>query len=255
MPVIEPPLALVAAVNTRTGASCALQPSGTVLCWGNNQYGELGNGAEGAAWTPSPVLDLATAFDLAGTSIYHVKCAVRDDGTSRCWGDGASIPGSTEGPQRSVVAMDRWPPLNDLDMANVQGLAHFTLVDRQGQVWTDAEGVLAQIDGLPGPAISATAECALLASGQVACWSRGGGPACGNLGNGSSGHSATAQLVRDLTEVVELVGHNDHTTRAYCARRADGTVWCWGCNARGRLGDGTQTDRSLPVQVIGLPEP
>jgi len=36
------------------------------------------------------------------------------------------------------------------------------------------------------------------------------------------------------------------------AVREDGTVWAWGCNMNGRLGDGTETDRHLPVQVKGL---
>jgi prepilin-type N-terminal cleavage/methylation domain-containing protein len=37
-----------------------------------------------------------------------------------------------------------------------------------------------------------------------------------------------------------------------CAMKADNTVWCWGLNDGGQLGDGTTTDRSSPVQVSGL---
>ncbi len=37
-----------------------------------------------------------------------------------------------------------------------------------------------------------------------------------------------------------------------CARRTDGTAWCWGNNQYGRLGDGTTTNRSAPTQVAGL---
>ena len=38
------------------------------------------------------------------------------------------------------------------------------------------------------------------------------------------------------------------------AVREDGTVWAWGLNASGQLGDGTTTDRMIPVQVAGLTE-
>jgi alpha-tubulin suppressor-like RCC1 family protein len=40
-----------------------------------------------------------------------------------------------------------------------------------------------------------------------------------------------------------------------CAIRCDGSVWCWGNNADGQLGDGTQTSRAIPVQVQGLGGP
>ena len=41
--------------------------------------------------------------------------------------------------------------------------------------------------------------------------------------------------------------------RHICARKTDGTVWCWGKNDRGQLGDGTKVDRAFPVKVTGLP--
>ena len=37
-----------------------------------------------------------------------------------------------------------------------------------------------------------------------------------------------------------------------CALRGDGTIWCWGSNYGGALGDGTVTDRHTPAQVQGL---
>jgi len=49
----------------------------------------------------------------------------------------------------------------------------------------------------------------------------------------------------DVTTVTLGINHS-------CALRADGTVWCWGRNFFGQLGDGTTTDRVTPVQVSTL---
>ncbi|MBL8601664.1 MAG: hypothetical protein JNK72_07060 [Myxococcales bacterium] len=45
-----------------------------------------------------------------------------------------------------------------------------------------------------------------------------------------------------------LAGGNNHS----CALRSDGTVWCWGSNETGQIGDGTLETRRAPVQVMGL---
>jgi len=53
-----------------------------------------------------------------------------------------------------------------------------------------------------------------------------------------------------LSEVVQLSAGADH----YCALRTDGTVWCWGSNGRGELGNGTRAASATPTKV-DLPEP
>lgn len=47
---------------------------------------------------------------------------------------------------------------------------------------------------------------------------------------------------------VEIRAGGDHI----CARLSNGTVWCWGSNAKGQLGDGTVVERNAPVQVGGI---
>jgi alpha-tubulin suppressor-like RCC1 family protein len=90
--------------------------------------------------------------------------------------------------------------------------------------------------------------CVVHQGGTVSCW---GGNSFGQVGVGVA--PATAQLtvptaVRGLTDVIEVGAGERHT----CARRTDGTVWCWGDNSGRALGDGTTTSHSAPAPVIGL---
>lgn len=64
----------------------------------------------------------------------------------------------------------------------------------------------------------------------------------------ASGHAGQVTATASWARVVSLWGG----ARSSIALKADGTVWTWGWNGFGQLGDGTASDRSSPVQVIGL---
>jgi alpha-tubulin suppressor-like RCC1 family protein len=85
---------------------------------------------------------------------------------------------------------------------------------------------------------------ALKADGSVWSW---GSNNWGMLGDPSFAGSrrATPGQVPGLTDVVAISGGGQHSL----ALKRDGTIWSWGQNTWGQLGDGTSTDRTSPVQV------
>jgi alpha-tubulin suppressor-like RCC1 family protein len=198
------------------GHSCALRSSGAVVCWGGNAYGQLGDGTTMASSLPAPVFGLTDAVEVA-TGDYHT-CARRRDGTVVCWGANGSgqLGNNTTTPSVTPVA--------------VVGL-------------TDAVEVVA----------ADTFTCARRATGGVVCWGRND---VGQLGNGTTTGSRVPVAVTGLTDAVEVtVGGNGFTvdlTSHACARRASGSVVCWGANNYGQLGDGTRATRSIPAAVTGL---
>jgi alpha-tubulin suppressor-like RCC1 family protein len=92
--------------------------------------------------------------------------------------------------------------------------------------------------------------CALRTDGTVSCWGHDWKPyAFGTPGMGNAViASTTATTVPGLDTVDEIRAGEMHT----CARKADRTLWCWGHNERGQLGDGTTTSSAVAVQVMGL---
>jgi hypothetical protein len=79
------PLAAATAVATSGAHTCAVLADTTVACWGDNLFGELGNGTTEDSETPVPVSNLSGVTALA-TGWYHT-CAVLADGTGACWGN------------------------------------------------------------------------------------------------------------------------------------------------------------------------
>lgn len=88
--------------------------------------------------------------------------------------------------------------------------------------------------------------CALRADGQVLCWGYSDDGAVGVPALAGTMVSTPATVYPAGSEVVELAA----SYSAICARKRDGTVWCWGINAYGQLGDGSYVNRFAPMRVL-----
>jgi alpha-tubulin suppressor-like RCC1 family protein len=125
------------------------------------------------------------------------------------------------------------------------GLDEGTLVCRTDCSGFDASGCFA---GQPQSISAGGHTCTVQDNSTVWCWGRNDD---GQLGDGTNDESNTPVLVSGLTDVTKISAALSHT----CAVEnsvLDGTVWCWGYNENGRLGDGTWDSKNTPVQVSGL---
>ena len=250
--------------------TCAILDDGSVSCWGDNEYGQLGDGTTTDRNTSTQTSSLGTdRTAVAITAGAFHTCAILDDGYVSCWGgnsygglgDGTTTSGYTP-TQTSSLGTDRTA------VAITAGKFHTCAILDDGSVscwgWNDygqlGDGTTTNRNtptqtsslGTDRTAVAITAgdshTCAILDDGSVSCWGNNGQ---GQLGDGTNTQrttpTQTSSFGTDRTAVA-ITGGDYHT----CAILDDGSVSCWGYNWNGELGDGTTTDRNTPTQTSSL---
>ena len=118
--------------------------------------------------------------------------------------------------------------------------------DGSGVTQLTPANVTGMASGVTAIAAGDSHTCALTTGGSVKCWGSNG---FGQLGDSSTVNRSTPVNVNGLTSGVAAIAAGDGHT---CALMAAGDVKCWGHNNGGQLGDGSTTNRSIPVAVSGL---
>jgi alpha-tubulin suppressor-like RCC1 family protein len=276
------PTGIAVAVDAGDHHTVALKSDGTVRTWGDNAYGQLGDNTTTDRTTPVQVLGLGGSGYLTGVSSvasgwYHT-IALKGDGAVWTWGRGGS------GQLGDNAATDRTTPVQVLGpggsgfLTSVKAIAgggfHTIVLKNDSTVWAWGQNTFGRLgDGTStqrntpvqvvgpggtgfltdvkaiGGGLSHTV--ALKSDGTVWTW---GYNSDGQLGDNTVTARTTPVQVKGpggvgfLTDVKAIASGVNHTI----AVKTDGTVWAWGDNAYGQLGDNATTDRTTPVQVSGL---
>jgi alpha-tubulin suppressor-like RCC1 family protein len=261
---IQPPIALAAG-----GLSAfAIGSTGAVRAWGNNTGGILGDGTSTTRLAPvaasllGPPADFTAAIAVSSKSGASHACSLTTMGGLRCWGANGSgqLGNGTTTPASNPIA------LNNSDTLKVAlGDNHTCIIMSDttfrcaGSNTSGQLGVNSTVPSFLYFASSATTGYIDIAAGGdttcarrdglnsgVYCW---GSNAYGQCGTEPTG---TNQLSPVLVVGMGAAAEIDVGDQFACGRKSDGTVWCWGSNASGQLGDLTTVDRSSPVQVQGI---
>jgi alpha-tubulin suppressor-like RCC1 family protein len=252
----------VQAVASGHHHSCAIDASGSVKCWGENQYGQLGDGTTNDHTTPVAVSVLGVD-NLAVAAGWSHTCAITSAGGVKCWGDNGS------GQLGDGSTTQRDAPVDVVGLASgVRALAvgeyHTCALMQTGGIkcWGDnwsgelgtgvgpEQTTPVDVPGLASGvrAISANSimTCAVTDAGAAKCWGYG------IVGNGSpEGSSPTPVDIVGLSSGVVAITQGDLHVCAHLADR----VSCWGRNDYGQLGDGSRETRLVPTDVVGLGGP
>ena len=243
--------------------TCTLLDNGAIACWGDNRFGQLGDGStldlssDVQNATPKIVLGLPPAKQVATGELF--SCALSVKGGVWCWGaiNGFSVtstPTEVTGLSTGVTKISAgWESACAL------------LASGSVECWGDnAQGQLGRGttfgSGSAGPIASSEKSasdisvgfdhaCLVTTDGTVECW---GGNSYGQLGDGTLQDHTVPSVVMGLPDSAVSVNASGSFT---CVVTVSNSAWCWGSNLSGQIGLRTWDPGFLCPGDIGVGGP
>jgi alpha-tubulin suppressor-like RCC1 family protein len=257
----EPPPSRWSSVSAGMYHTCAVAADGSVWCWGQNGQGLLGTGPVGIVARPSRVgADYDWREVVTGV---RTTCAMKNDQSLWCWGNdrGTYFFEPTE------VPGDDWIALADVgadDACAAKGDGSVWCLGWHEYWWPTADGwesdPLAAFEPIPaGLAFAAKTVVAwnavgfaIAQDGSLHAW---GINESGTLGLGhTDGNESMSYPWHTWVEPTRVGTEQDWIyVEAACGIREGGTLWCWGLNEAGQVGNGEATGWALPEEPVLSP--
>jgi alpha-tubulin suppressor-like RCC1 family protein len=292
----------------------AIRTDGSLWAWGNNVFGQLGDGTRVSSLDPIKIMEDVVAVSAG----WNHSMAIRADGSLWAWGinstlyiydrgdtsflgDGTTIDRlapvrimddvaavSTGYNHTMVIRTDgslwawgynNWGQLGDGTMENQStpvrimedvaavsvGTRHTVAVKTDGSLWVWGHNYFGQLgdstlidrhtpvrimDNIAYASAGADFTMVIRTDGSLWAW---GYDIYGQLGDGASTNRFAPERIMEDVVAVSTNTINSVNSNAYghvLAVRRDGSLWAWGCNTDGQVGDGTIINRTAPIQIM-----
>ncbi|MBU0482669.1 MAG: hypothetical protein KKG47_16370 [Proteobacteria bacterium] len=248
-------------ISVGTLHTIALKSDGTLWAWGENSYGQLGDGTR-----VQKIVPVQIGADPDWTQISsggNHTLALMSDGSLWAWGSNTfgEIGDGSSGSNAFKTTPTRIG--SDTDWTQISaGGQHSIALKSDGSLWAWGYNYWGQLgDGTngnytdkltPTPIGSDTDwvrisagvgyTLALKSNGTLWAW---GLNSYGQLGDGTNVNKNIPVRIGTDTDWARIAPGHFHTL----ALKSDGSLWAWGNNAAGQLGDGTNVDKNTPVRI------
>lgn len=246
--------------SQRTGSS-GIKIDGTLWCWGYNSNGQLGDNTITHRSSPVQTVAFGTNWKQVSSGAFNTA-GIKSDGTLWLWGknDNGQLGDNTitkrSSPVQTIAFGTNWKQISC-------GYQATAAVKTDGTLWVWGQNINGQLGdntfaskSSPVQTIAGGSNWKQVSCGQThmaAIKTDGTLWIWGDNTNGQLGDNTTTRRLSPVQTIVfgtnwkqVSCGSSSHTA----AIKADGTLWAWGNNSSGQLGDNTITSRSSPVQTI-----
>jgi hypothetical protein len=225
---------------------------GSLWCWGDNTYGQLGIGSKGGYKVLPVRSNISGVTDVAVGSGF--VCAIKNDGTLWCWGLNSSgqlgLGNNTDQLNPQKVALDRVAQISagesHICASRTDDSLYCWGLNSSGQLGlgnnfnknTPAKLAFSDVNKIT---TGSNHTCASKNDGALFCW---GLNDSGQLGLGNTSNTNIPKQLY-FASTAEISAGQKHT----CATKTDGTIFCWGMNYYGQLGIGSNLNKNVPTQL------
>ena len=235
--------------------ACGVLVNGSVKCWGEGTYYQLGNNQTGNI--ASPTLIAGNDLYLSVSAGQRHTCGVLVNGSVKCWGNNANYQQGNGGTAANTV-----PALiaGADSYVSVSAGGFYTcgvLVNGSVTCWgygysyelgdnatadNQVPGLVAGNDIYLSVSAGLYHACGVLVNGSVKCWGAGSSY---ELGDNATTNNPVPGLIMDSATYVRVSAGDAHT----CGVLVNGSVTCWGAGSSGRMGDGLTDNNLVPGLV------
>lgn len=256
---MQSPAAFAAATSVTVGGghSCAIVDGG-LQCWGNNTYGQLGNGNTTNSTSPVAIAGLASGVTQVSAGKNHTCAIVSSE--VYCWGSNqdSQVGESPANAGWSVSVPKRVAGLTGATKVSAGGNFSCAIVGGALKCWGANLGIDPVTSSANAQLIAGleSGVTQIVAGSNSLCATSNGSARCvgindkGQLGNGSTTSATSSVAVSGLSS--GITGIAAGAGKQACAVNSNGAAICWGDNSYGQLGNGGTTPSTTPGGVTGL---